>query len=236
MQNLRHQKHSNKRKREVTDQNGNGKHLGPRSTSTSNQTFGNGSNDPTEDFFPNDTSSNDFASLGQQLARHVANANAMPSTAAAALAAQLTVPQPTELSFPSANAGNDEDRIDSSFDMGVTDGSQHHHTEGTPYNLDSFDGATVAQMQAARDATGSGGSKPTVGSDAWHKVRRDNHKEGKPVSQSVIAQPTLILALQSNEDVEKQSTKASTSLRTSFPVATKTKGPYYSVAFSISRN
>ena len=32
----------------------------------------------------------------------------------------------------------------------------------------------------------AGGSKPAVGSDEWHKVRRDNHKEGEHIPSSDI--------------------------------------------------
>ena len=134
------------------------------------------------------TGSHDFSQLSQQLVRHVAGANhGLPdaahasSTAAAALAGimpQLTVPQPTELSFASSGSGTDGDRqLDSSFDM---DTGQNHHNQGPPYNLGVFHGGgTAAQVQAAREASNGGGGKPPVGSEEWHKVRRDNHKEGR---------------------------------------------------------
>lgn len=105
------------------------------------------------------------------------NANAAPTTAAAALAAsmpQLTVPQPTDFSFSNSGSGTDPDRqLDSSFDIGGgSDEGQNHHTQGTPYNLDAYQGGAVAHGQD----TDTGG-KPPVGSAQWHKVRRDNHKE-----------------------------------------------------------
>lgn len=129
-------------------------------------------------YFPQ-SNGNDLASIQQQISRHVANADASPTTAAAALAAsmpQLHVPQPTELSFPSTNSGNEDERpIDSSFDMGPDIG--HQQSEGTPYQLNVYTGANGDQTQ------GSGGNnavKPAVGTDEWHKVRKDNHKEGNP--------------------------------------------------------
>lgn len=79
------------------------------------------------------------------------------STAAAALAGiypTMTIPQPTDVSF--ANQGSDGDRGDSSF----MDNSQQN---------DSF----------MENPTPTTRSKPAVGSDEWHKVRKDNHKEGK---------------------------------------------------------
>lgn len=77
------------------------------------------------------------------------------STAAAALAGiypTMTVPQPTDVSF--ATQGSDGDR-DNSF----MDNSQQ---------LDSYQESTPSGRH----------SKPAVGSDEWHKVRKDNHKEG----------------------------------------------------------
>lgn len=136
-------------------------------------------------------SSSDFSALSHQLARHVnsntghANGANASSTAAAALAGlmpSLTVPQPTELSFTSTGSGNDGD---SSFEMSGQENGQNHHSQGTPYNLGSFQGTgTAAQVEAARAqasamANAGGPGKPAVGSDEWHKVRRDNHKEGR---------------------------------------------------------
>ena len=121
----------------------------------------------------------EYNSIQQQVARHVANHNASSSTAAAALAAsipQLTVPQPTELSFPSTNSGNEEERqIDASFDIGQD--STQQHSDGGSYN--PYAGSNGDQTQIAGGDTPG---KPAVGTDEWHKVRKDNHKEGN-VSQ-----------------------------------------------------
>ena len=193
---LQELKASNKRKRNVSDQHGvDGKHLSSKRASSSNNVNGN-NHDPNQmsnslfsDSLRDSPNSNDFSALSQQLARHVAGANhnlhdgSNPSsTAAAALAGimpQLTVPQPTELSFASGASGSDVDRqLDSSFDLGGQNDGQHHHAQGTPYNLGSFQGGTAAQVQAARESSNGGGNKPPVGSEEWHKVRRDNHKEG----------------------------------------------------------
>jgi hypothetical protein len=84
------------------------------------------------------------------------------STAAAALAAggypTMTIPQPTDVSF--ATQGSDGDRGDSSF----MDNSQA--------GGDSF-------MEQSTPSGRGSGNKPAVGSEEWHKVRKDNHKEGK---------------------------------------------------------
>ena len=187
-QTLQTLKTSQKRKRDALEHDTN--HPGSKRSSSSNVFNGNGHD---SGLFP-DSSNNthDFNSLSEQIARHVASGNnGLPnstnasSTAAAALAGimpQLTVPQPTELSFASTGSVTDVDRqLDSSFDLGAQDGNQNHHTQGAPYNLTPFTGqGTAAQVQAAREAS-NGGSKPAVGTDEWHKVRRDNHKEGKHI-------------------------------------------------------
>lgn len=193
---LQELKASNKRKRNVTDHGADGKHLGSKRASSSNNVNGNNheanqlSSSLFSDNLRDSPNSNDFSALSQQLARHVAGVNqGLPdgsnpsSTAAAALAGimpQLTVPQPTELSFVSTASGNDRDpQLDTSFDIGGQNDGSNQHTQGTPYNLGSFQGGTAAQVQAARESSNGGGSKPPVGSEEWHKVRRDNHKEGK---------------------------------------------------------
>lgn len=190
---LQQMKASNKRKRETSDQGGDPKHPSSRRTS-SNNLNGNGhdAGDMSRGLYSDaSSSSQDFSALSQHLVRHVNNANhGLPdnsnasSTAAAALAGiipQLTVPQPTELSFVSTGSGTDGDQqLDSSFSLGVPDNGQNPNVQGSPYNLSGFQGGTSAQLQAAREASNGGGPKPPVGSDEWHKVRRDNHKEGKP--------------------------------------------------------
>jgi len=86
------------------------------------------------------------------------------STAAAALAGiypTMTIPQPTDISF--ATQGSDIDRGQDSSFMG--DSQQ---------GGDSFMDTPSQQNQSSGR---SSGSKPVVGSDEWHKVRKDNHKE-----------------------------------------------------------
>ncbi|TQS35725.1 hypothetical protein Golomagni_03847 [Golovinomyces magnicellulatus] len=83
------------------------------------------------------------------------------STAAAALAGiypQMTVPQPTEVSFVAH--GSD---IDRNQDSSYMDNSQQ--------GQDSF----IEGRNPSGDRSNI--SKPAVGSEEWHKVRKDNHKE-----------------------------------------------------------
>lgn len=185
---LQQVKASNKRKRDPSDHGGDHKHAGSKRISSSNNLNGNGheatdlSRVLYQDNMPNSSgSSQDFNAITQQLARHVAN-HGLPdnsanptSTALAGIMPQLTVPQPTELSFVSTASGTDADRpLDSSFDLGG-DGGPNHNVQGSPYGMGGFQGP-AAQAQNAREAS-NGGPKPAVGSDEWHKVRRDNHKE-----------------------------------------------------------
>lgn len=84
------------------------------------------------------------------------------STAAAALGIfpTMTVPQPTDMTFQSQSV--DADRNQDSF-------------------MDDSQGGDQSFSMDNQQATpsGRGNSKPVVGSEEWHKVRKDNHKEGK---------------------------------------------------------
>ncbi|TKA52038.1 hypothetical protein B0A55_12353, partial [Friedmanniomyces simplex] len=114
----------------------------------------------------------------QQQSRNRNHPNQHPSDTAAAAMAQyhtMTIPQTTEQAFmreandvsrerrgsstpePSAN----QDRRISNFLDGQKDGEQQSPNGGT----------------SPMGAGGSAGPKPAVGTDEWHKVRRDNHKE-----------------------------------------------------------
>ena len=182
MQHLHHHKSSNKRKRESSDRAGSARQPGSRHAPAPNSihTNGQGVPDSSHDSYPNDSNNHDF-NISEHLSQHIADvsSNAAPTTAAATLTAnmpQLTVPQSTDFSFSNSGSGTDPDRpLDSSFDMGGgSDEGQNHHTQGTPYNLDAYQGGVAAHGQ-----DGDNGAKPPVGSEEWHKVRRDNHKEGE---------------------------------------------------------
>lgn len=113
----------------------------------------------------------DYSALHQQAGSENQNgghehANAS-STAAAALAGlypSMTIPQPTDVSF--AAQTSDGERGDSSFNLDHDASVQG----GDSFNMDGGSGG----------GRGSS-SKPAVGSEEWHKVRKDNHKEGENV-------------------------------------------------------
>lgn len=103
-------------------------------------------------------------------------------TAAAAMAYHtMTVPQSTEQSFLQQNAGVTGERQD---DESVEPGSAQQRTSG----FDDFDVTRPKDHHTSSNGDTSPTSplvtpsnpnapKPAVGSDEWHKIRRDNHKE-----------------------------------------------------------
>ena len=128
----------------------------------------------------NASASNEYNNLSQL--RHAGTSTHEASTTAhAALMAAQYNPQNPNMSFTSNGSGTDGERVDSSFDTNGADSSQTHLSQGTPYQVPSYAslGSTAAQVQAAREASNGGGSvKPQVGTEEWHKIRKDNHKEG----------------------------------------------------------
>ncbi|EON61731.1 hypothetical protein W97_00947 [Coniosporium apollinis CBS 100218] len=99
------------------------------------------------------------------------------NTAAAALSHySMTVPQATELQFQTQTPSGEGGRpLSASFNLSEHDMHQQH---GMPdfSGLDAL--KTGGQPSNSNDSPpNSGGNKPPVGSDEWHKVRRDNHKE-----------------------------------------------------------
>lgn len=113
------------------------------------------------------------------------NGQSASDTATAALAQYhtMTVPQPTEQSFMTQTSEVGERPSSSSFNQGGDSATGQRSS-----NYADFEMGTPQQGQSVANgdessptgiaATTPGGSKPAVGSDEWHKVRRDNHKEG----------------------------------------------------------
>ena len=102
-------------------------------------------------------------------------------TAAAAMAQYhtMTVPQSTEQSFMtqttpeggdrqvgSGDQSNTGQRTSSFGDFDVTATQSSPNGDASPNTV----GATISDLNAP---------KPQVGTEEWHKVRRDNHKEGE---------------------------------------------------------
>lgn len=105
-----------------------------------------------------------------------ANGSSVDPTATAALAYhQMQVPQATELSFQTQGSGGDG----ASFGMG--DHHQQQQTGMGDFSLEALKAATQptrsGQPAGSDSPPTSSSHKPPVGSEEWHKVRRDNHKE-----------------------------------------------------------
>jgi bHLH factor len=136
-----------------------------------------------------------------------ANTASVGDTAAAALAYhQMTVPQATELSFQPQASGEG-----SSFSMG--DHHQQQQTGMQDFSLEALKAATQTPRSGQANANDSppntGGHKPPVGSEEWHKVRRDNHKEGTAATAFHLVYMPLIL-FQWNDAAVRLSTRVST--------------------------
>ena len=97
-------------------------------------------------------------------------------TAAAAMAQYhtMTVPQSTEQSFMTHNDGDKQPGMP---DLSIVNG-QPRHSSFPDFNASAIESSPNGDTSPTGAGNGSG-PKPPVGSDEWHKVRKDNHKEGK---------------------------------------------------------
>jgi bHLH factor len=108
-------------------------------------------------------------------------------TAAAAMAQYhtMTVPQSTEQAFMNQVNDSANERANSaSADQGDL-GAQQRATSFGDYDMSGLkDNQGPSNGEGSPTAQGNqppgSGSKPQVGTEEWHKIRKDNHKEGKP--------------------------------------------------------
>lgn len=183
---------SNKRKRDTRDQGPNSSRPAPSDSArgsanfqaSANNTAGGAtdlSDQAAASFLAAHNASTNDEDMQQQFDLHqngAANTSNAGDTAAAALAHySMTVPQATEISFQT-QASSGEGTSFSMGDHGV------HQTHGMPesnHNLLNISSHTQRSGASASNESppNTGGHKPPVGSEEWHKVRRDNHKEGK---------------------------------------------------------
>lgn len=120
----------------------------------------------------------DFTALQQAAAEHhdISDHASASSTAAAALGSMyptIHVPQSTEETF-AAQVEEAEHHHESSFDH-----TSMLHPDGLPDTSVNGLGSQTPQngMRHAQVPYSGSSSKPTVGSEEWHKMRKDNHKE-----------------------------------------------------------
>lgn len=106
-------------------------------------------------------------------------------TAAAAMAQYhtMTVPQSTEQSFLNqANEQSGERPPSAPMDPGNMSGQQRTSSFGDFDHSGANDGMPPpngAGSPLGKGANNGQNPKPQVGTEEWHKVRRDNHKEGR---------------------------------------------------------
>ena len=90
----------------------------------------------------------------------------------------MTVPQPTDMAFANNPAIENERTMDGSFAVSDdSNGEQHGAGDNAAGGGRSSQGP--GGRRSSNGDGGGGGRKLAVGSDEWHRVRRDNHKEGK---------------------------------------------------------
>ncbi|KAJ9154761.1 Transcriptional regulator CBF1 [Pleurostoma richardsiae] len=129
----------------------------------------------------------DFTALQQAAAEHseAADPANASSTAAAALGSMyptLHVPQSTEETFAAQTLDTDHHHADTSYpgDVSQTDGLPID-TSGSvhqlsPPNVQPTNGIRHPEPRF-QTSQGTPTPKPAVGSEEWHKMRKDNHKE-----------------------------------------------------------
>ena len=144
-------------------------------------------------------------------------------TAAAAIAQYhtMTVPQSTEQSFMTQATDGGDKQANSAGDQAPSSAQQR---------TSSFSDFDVSANQASPNGETSptalsnpNGPKPAVGTEEWHKVRRDNHKEGMFTNHIRPNLLQLLILLQSSVAGVKQLTRASTSSPRSSRAARRTK-------------
>lgn len=105
-----------------------------------------------------------------------ANAALAAASAMSGMLPQMSVSGSTPLGFTQVEKGQDHHPLDAGFGGALSPPPVEGHTEGV--------GGNAGRVSIARDnplhghGSPQGPSKPQVGTEEWHRVRRDNHKEG----------------------------------------------------------
>lgn len=121
----------------------------------------------------------DFNALQQATQDHndASDPNNATSTAQAALGMYPTlhVPPTTEEQFAAQVAGEAGEHHDHGFNPDVSqDGSLMDHAQHLAQQAQN---GMPGQHRYSTSSASQNGPKPPVGSDEWHKIRKDNHKE-----------------------------------------------------------
>jgi transcriptional regulator CBF1 len=135
-----------------------------------------------------------------------------PSTAASAEAAAVAAASAT------AQAALTHYQVPASFEGS----SAQHHDPGDPDGFGmTHDAYALNQLKEAAQMADADGNKPVVGSDEWHRVRRNNHKEGS----SSIAVSSMANVKQWSAAVARPSMRASPRSPRLSPAARRTRAP-----------
>jgi transcriptional regulator CBF1 len=126
-------------------------------------------------------------------------ANASSTAAAALVYPTIHAPQPSEESFAAQVTGGDGDQhnmdlVPYTHDVSQADGLPMDHQAlanvPTPHQPPDPGMRQMDEIPGVRYST-TPNPKPAVGSEEWHKMRKDNHKEGKvPCDPLSAMQPT----------------------------------------------
>jgi len=151
-----------------------------------------------------------YAALLQGIDASMSGPDDSTRTAQAALAAPLgqsAYPEPTSFEGP----------------PGLPPGFEDNTASG-PGSI----GPSAQALYDARQGQGQATNKPAVGTNEWHQLRKDNHKEGNAVPRLPPAHSAITDPRQLNAVVERSSMRASRTLPRSSPGPRRTRGPFCS--------
>lgn len=112
-----------------------------------------------------------------------ANAALVAAGAMSGMLPQMTVPQPTSMGFAPVDGGGkggEHGQLDNTFGA-LSPPPVEGHTEGVGGNH-NVPGNHSHHGSPPVGSSGNPNPKPQVGTEEWHRVRRDNHKEGTSAS------------------------------------------------------
>lgn len=111
-------------------------------------------------------------------------------TAAAAMAQYhtMTVPQSTEQSFMTGTEG---DKQTGSADQSGSN-VQHRNSSFGDFDTSAIQSSPNGETSPTNPNASMSTPKPPVGSEEWHKVRKDNHKEGMLTEMTMRAKTRIL--------------------------------------------
>lgn len=174
------------------------------------------------------------------------NGQSASETANAALHYSMGVPQNHDESFLTHNDGHRESSAAFSLDAGAGQSNSEAYGEfaGLEQLKENAQPPQQQQQQAQPQTSVLGttegspsatpsGNKPAVGTDEWHKVRRDNHKEGNKLRASIFLCGYLP-DIQSNVAAAKPSMRVLMSSPRSYQAVRRTREAFFNAQFSSS--